>query len=134
MNGEDFKRLEQIVVNFKDEVKDEFRHQIGIQSEHFQHKLDIVVEGHQMLSEKLDRWKTDLEKKIECVEYKLDAVSAKVDTTATKLDAVDAKLTQKIDAVDAKLTQKLDAVAADLTAHRQDTEAHPTIYKVKEGI
>jgi len=123
MNGEDFKRLEQIVVNFKDEVKDEFRHQIGIQSEHFQHKLDIVVEGHQMLSEKLDRWKTDLEKKIECVEYKLDAVSAKVDTTATKLDAVDAKL-----------TQKLDAVAADLTAHRQDTEAHPTIYKVKEGI
>jgi hypothetical protein len=32
------------------------------------------------------------------------------------------------------LENKLDAVAADLSAHRQDTEAHPTIYKVKEGI
>jgi predicted nucleotidyltransferase len=40
MDGEDFKRLEQIIVNFKEEVKAEFRHQIGIQSEHFQQKLD----------------------------------------------------------------------------------------------
>jgi len=32
------------------------------------------------------------------------------------------------------LTIKLDSVAADLYAHRQDTEAHPTIYKVKEDI
>jgi hypothetical protein len=24
-------------------------------------------------------------------------------------------------------------VASDLTAHRRDTEAHPSVYKVKEG-
>ena len=29
MNGEDFKRLEQIIVNFKDDMKSEFRHQLG---------------------------------------------------------------------------------------------------------
>ncbi len=53
MDGEDFKRLEQIVVNFKEEVKAEFRHQIGIQSEHFPHKLDIVVGGHGVLRKEI---------------------------------------------------------------------------------
>jgi hypothetical protein len=84
MNGEDFKRLEQIVGNFKEEVKAEFRHQIGIQSEHFQHKLDIVAEGHQMLSENIDRLKTELSQKIECVTRKLDAVAA--DLSAHRAD------------------------------------------------
>jgi len=31
------------------------------------------------------------------------------------------------------LNQKIDAVAIDLAAHRRDTEAHPALYKVKEG-
>jgi len=84
MNSEDFKRLEQIVGNFKEEVKAEFRHQIGIQSEHFQHKLDIVAEGHQMLSENIDRLKTELSQKIECVTHKLDAVAA--DLSAHRAD------------------------------------------------
>ena len=84
MNSEDFKRLEQIVCNFKEEVKAEFRHQIGIQSEHFQHKLDLVAEGHQMLSENIDRLKTELSQKIECVTRKLDAVAA--DLSAHRAD------------------------------------------------
>ena len=32
-----------------------FKHQIGILHEDFQHKLDIVVEGHQLLNSKIDR-------------------------------------------------------------------------------
>lgn len=28
--------------------------------------------------------------------------------------------------------KKIDAVAADLSAHRKDTEAHGTVYRVKE--
>jgi len=76
-----------------------------------QHKLDLVVEGHQMLSEKIDRVEERLESRIDCVVRKLDTVAAQGSATAAKLDAI----------------------AADLTAHRRDTEAHPSLYKVKEG-
>ena len=152
MNGEDFKRLEQIVFNFKEEVKADFRHQIGIQSENFQHKLDLVVEGHQMLSEKIDGVETRLNRRMDCLEHKLDVVAAKGDVTATKLDAVAARAEEtatKLDGVSAKLdavaakgeetaakldgvSAKLDALATDLKAHRADTEAHRPVYRVKE--
>jgi len=107
MNGEDFKRLEQIIVhskedvkaefrqiigNFKEEVKAEFRHPIGIQSEHFQHKLDIVVEGHEVLRKEIRNTREELCGKIKFVDFKVDV-----------------------------LHQKLDAVATDLSAHRTDT-------------
>jgi hypothetical protein len=103
MNGEDFKRLEQVVFNFKEDVKAEFRHQIGIQSEHFQHKLDIVVEGHEVLRKEIRDTREDLCEKIKFVDFKVESIN-----------------------------QKLDAVAADLSAHRADTEAHRPVYRVKE--
>lgn len=107
MNGEDFKRLEQIVFNFKEEVKDEFRHQLGIQSEHFQHKLDIVVEGHEVLRKEIRDAREELCEKIKLVDFKLGAINE-------------------------SLNEKIEAVAADLSAHRADTEVHKKIYKVKE--
>lgn len=36
------------------EIVEEFQHQLGAQRENFQHKLDLVVEGQQMLAESLD--------------------------------------------------------------------------------
>ena len=115
--NEDFKKIEKIICDFKDDIKQEFRHQIGIQSENFQRKLDIVVEGQQMLTEKIDRVKIELKERIGCVEHKLDIVAAKTDENTARIDL---------------LSEKIDAVAADLTDHRRDTEAHSTIYKVKE--
>ena len=117
-------QLVKLISTFKDEIKEEFRHQLGIQAEHFQHKLDLVVEGHEMLSEKIDRVKTELTQKIDCITHKLDAVAAKGDETASRLEKVASKLD--------KVALKLDAVAADLQAHRADTEVHKNIYKVKE--
>ena len=76
MDSADLNKIERLMLDFKDEIKGEFRHQIGILSENFQHKLDIVVEGHQMLAEKMDRVKTELEQKIDCVARKVDAVAA----------------------------------------------------------
>jgi hypothetical protein len=35
-------------------IDEMFRHHVGILTENFQHKLDIVVEGHQMLAEKIN--------------------------------------------------------------------------------
>ena len=107
MNGEDFKRFEQIVFNFKEEVKAEFRHQIGIQSEHFQHKLDIVVEGHEVLRKEIRDTREELSEKIKLVDFKLETMNV-------------------------TLNEKIDAVAADLSAHRVDTEVHKKVYKVKE--
>jgi hypothetical protein len=57
---------------------------VGTFAESIQHKLDLLVEGQQVLSEKIDRVKTDLEQRIECVEHKLDAVAA--DLSAHRAD------------------------------------------------
>ena len=118
---------------------------VGTFAESVQHKLDLVVEGHQMLSEKIDRVEARLDKRIDCLEHKLDRVAAdlgevkaKGDLTAAKLDRVAADLGEvkaKGDLTAAKLDSvaaKLDRVAEDLSAHRRDTEAHPPVYRVKE--
>jgi hypothetical protein len=57
---------------------------VGTFADAIQHKLDLVVEGQKMLSEKIDRVKKDLEFSIECVEHKLDAVAA--DLSAHRAD------------------------------------------------
>ncbi|PIP05906.1 MAG: hypothetical protein COX52_09430 [Syntrophobacterales bacterium CG23_combo_of_CG06-09_8_20_14_all_48_27] len=76
MDSSDVTKIERMMVDFKDEIKAEFRHQLGIQSEAFQSKLDLVVEGHQMLSEKLDRVEERLDGRVDCVVRKLDALAA----------------------------------------------------------
>ena len=115
MNGEDFKHLEQIIVNFKEEVKAEFHHQIGIQSEHFQHKLDIIVEGHEVLRKEIRDTREELCEKIKFVDFKVEV------------------LNQKIDGVRDELGQKIDAVAADIAAHRANTESHKAGYRISES-
>ena len=121
MNGEDFKRLEQIVFDFKEEVKAEFRHQIVIQSEHFQHKLDIVIEGHEVLRKEIQDTREELSEKIQFVDFKVETLSQEIRDTRKELQD-----TRK------ELSEKIQAVTSDLKAHRQDTEAHPKIYQVKE--
>ena len=114
MNENDFEKIESMISSH-----------VGAFADSIQHKLDLVVEGHQMLSEKIDRVEERLDGRIDCVIKKLDAVAAQGNATAAKLDAV---------AAQGNVTAaKLDAIAADLKAHRRDTEAHPSLYKVKEG-
>lgn len=64
-------------------IEDLFKHQIGILNESFQHKLDIVVEGHQMLNEKADR----LEGRMDRLEGRMDRLEVKLDAVATDLAA-----------------------------------------------
>ena len=97
--------------------------------------------------------------KVEAVNHKIDGVAAetrantvaiqdlthKIDDVATETRANTVAiqdLTHKIDGTAAEtsahtvalrdLTHKLDCVATDLSAHRADTEAHDTVYRVKE--
>jgi transcription initiation factor IIF auxiliary subunit len=55
----------------KKEIEALFKHHVGVLVEAFQHKLDIVVEGRQMVSDKIDR----LDEKVERVEVKVDAIA-----------------------------------------------------------
>jgi cytochrome c556 len=96
MDGKDLKQIEGL-----------FKHHVGILAEDFQHKLDIVVEGQQMLAEKLEATRIELKEEIQKVDNRLTSVEA-------------------------RLVKKIDAVAADLSAHRKDTEAHHGVYRVKE--
>jgi hypothetical protein len=59
--------------SFKEEIKEDFRLQVGILSEDFQHKLQTVAEGHQMLAEKMDRMRDEINNKIDTVASDLTA-------------------------------------------------------------
>jgi len=79
-----------------------------------------------MLSEKIDRVETRLDKRIDCLEHKLGIVAAETSNNTIAIQSLAVETSGN--------TMAIRGLAADLTAHRQDTEAHPTIYKVKEGI
>ncbi len=96
MNGNDFKKIEEI-----------FKQHVGMIAVDFQHKMDIVVEGHQMLAEKIDR-----------LDGRMDGIDGRMDRLETRMDRLEAKV---------------DEVAAVLAAHRADTEAHHGVYRVKES-
>src|SRR3990170_3481703 len=120
MDEKDFEKIDSMIA----------RH-VGVFTESVNHKFDILVEGHQMLSEKIDRVETRLDGRIDCVIKKLDAVAAQGNATAAKLDAVAAQgnaTAAKLDAVAAQgnaTAAKLDAVAAqgNATAAKLDAVA-----------
>ncbi len=78
-------------------------------------KFDLVLEGHDALHKEIRDTREELCEKINLVDFKVGA------------------LNRKIGDVETSLSQKIDAVAENLAAHRRDTEAHPSLYKVKEG-
>ncbi len=111
-------------------------------------KFDLVLEGHDVLHKEIRDTREELCEKINSVDFKVETLNQKIDGVRDdlnqkidgvrddlnqKIDGVRDDLNQKIDGVRDTLGQKIDAVAADLAAHRRDTEAHPSVYKVKEG-
>ena len=59
-----------------DDQSKNFHNWISVQGEYFQHKLDLVVEGFQMLAEKIDQF-----------EIKLDQVGTGLDGVAASIAA-----------------------------------------------
>jgi len=82
----------------------EVKAHVGILHEDFQHKLDVVVEGHEVLRSEIREVREES--------------SAKHGQTAFLLKT---------------LNDKVDTIGADLVAHRKDTEAHGAVWGVKEG-
>jgi hypothetical protein len=89
-------------------------------------KFELVLQGHESLSRKMDGRFDQLNEKIEHNSFLIGTLNKKI-------DGVDSSLSAKIDGVENKLGAKIDAVAADLAAHRADTEAHGPVYRVKES-
>jgi hypothetical protein len=96
MDEGDFKKIEMM-----------FKHQVGILMEDVQHKLDIVVESHEMLAEKLENTRDELKEEIQ-------------------------KVNQRVTLAEANLSPKINAISADLTDHRSDTEIHRKQYGISE--
>lgn len=61
---------------FLNDIKEDFHHQLGMPSEDFQHKFDLVVEGQQVLAEKVERVEENLKREIHKVDHHVTAVSA----------------------------------------------------------
>ena len=82
MKEKDFERIEEMMQRKLDQQTETFQGYPGVMSEDIQHKLDIVVEGHQMLSEKIDRQGEQLSAKIDAVAN--DLAEHRRDTEAHK--------------------------------------------------
>ena len=110
MEQNDIVQLENMLARVIDtkleHVKEEFSHQVTMQTELTQNKLDLIVEGQQAQIERMDRF----EGKMDRIEHRLNEVDVKV-------VAVD---------------KKVDGVSINLKAHRADTEAHRGVYGVRE--
>ncbi|WP_226989250.1 hypothetical protein [Desulfuromonas sp. TF] len=65
---------------FQGEIGEDFRHQLSIQREDFQHKLDLVVEGQHSLVEGMTR----LEGRMERLDNRVDGIA--VDLSAHRRD------------------------------------------------
>jgi hypothetical protein len=75
----DEKQLVSVLTNFKEEIISAFDHRIGLLEDDLQHKLDLVVEGQQMLVERMDRIEETLdgvEQKVTFLDVKVDALSS----------------------------------------------------------
>jgi len=113
MEVKDFERLEKIVHKLADDFNKKLEEQskdfhtwIGVQGENTQHKLDLVVEGFQMLSEKIGR--TDV----------------RIDSTFGRFDSRLDRLEVKINSVEANIIAKSDELQTEMVAHRLNTELH----------
>jgi hypothetical protein len=100
-------------------------------------KFDLVLEGHSVLNKRIDDLDHKLDDRFDLMCFKMQALNGKIDGVGDglgqKIDGVETSLSQRIDNLETSLSGKIDAVATDLAAHRRDTEAHPSLYKVKEG-
>lgn len=120
MNGNDKRYFEELFVK----QTEQFQQYVSVIAEGLDHKLALLAEGHQTLSEKMDGLQVSHDRLSE----KVDRLELNLGNLAMKHD----KLAEKVDRVESSLSRKIDRIASELAAHRADTEAHPGVYRIKE--
>ena len=83
MDEDDFVRIEKLFIK----QSEDFHRWIGVQGDEFQHKLDLAVDGIQMLSEKIDRVETSLNAVDEKLSKRIDAIAADVSAHRAESEA-----------------------------------------------
>lgn len=104
--------MPQITKKFiKDAVKPLFEQQekkferyVGVIAENFGKQVKIVVEGNQMLSEKMDREFNKVDKRFDLVDKRFDRVEEKLNATFEQVGIN----TEKLDDLTDKLDKKID--------------------------
>jgi len=111
--------LDDSLEKFKTEIKEEFRRHTGIILEEFDKRINLVIEGQEVLTERVDK----LDTKVTNLETKVDKLDTKVTNLETKVDKLDTKVT--------KLKTKVDNIHEELLSHRNNTELHAPMMKQK---
>ncbi len=88
-------------------------------------KFDLVLEGHEVLRQEIREVREDSNARHDHTAFLLSALN-------DKIDSVESRLSARIDSVESQLGKKIDAVAHDLADHRKDTEAHGSVWRIKE--
>ena len=76
MDAADIKKIDELFRRHVGEVTENFKQHVGSMFVDFHNKLDIVIEGHQMLANKIDR-----------MEVRLERIGDKANIVATDLAA-----------------------------------------------
>jgi hypothetical protein len=80
VDEKDFARIERLF----ERQAEQFQMHIGVIEESFQHKLDLVVEGQQMLAQAVQETRAELKEEIAKVDRRVTAVAA--DLSAHRAD------------------------------------------------
>lgn len=104
------------------ELTNQFIRHVETISENFDLKIGLIADGHATIHLEMRDIRDELKQDISLLDFKIDTVNNHL---SNRIDAV---------AADLRTTNaKLDSVADDLKAHRADTEAHGSIYRIKEN-
>lgn len=98
-------------------------------------KFDLVLEGHQVLRNDIQRVREESQERDDHLLFLIQTLNTKIDGVETRLSACLDGVETRLDGVETRLDRvetKVDGVAADLAAHRRDTEAHGGVYCVRE--
>jgi len=88
-------------LKFMEEFSNKTQRYIGVLSEDFQHKLDVVVEGHQVLNKKIDDLRDDVRSDINEVKEMLKLTYRELDKKDHAIEEEVSKLNTRVERLEA---------------------------------
>ena len=88
-------------LKLKEEFSQETQRYIGVLSEDFQHKLDVVVEGHQVLNKKIDDLRDEVRSDIKEVKEMLKLTYRELDKKDNAIEEEVSKLKTRVERLEA---------------------------------
>ncbi len=88
-------------LKFMEEFSNKTQRYIGVLSEDFQHKLDVVVEGHQVLNKKIDDLRDEVRSDIKEVKEMLKLTYRELDNKDHAIEVEVSKLKTRVERLEA---------------------------------